>query len=137
MDASKQQGAGGAPQGEERPIGGGGCILYHASLLGLIALSLFPFSASSSISHALTQVFGTLSFQHSLQLPTVLLCLTPGASTGNTQSPIDARFKFAPSEMDRGSKVVVADAAPVAASGQACAPQVRVGVLGWGARGAE
>lgn len=49
-----------------------------------------------------------------------------GTPSGNTQTPIDARFKFAPSDMDARNNVTVADAAPAAAEGsQPCVAQVR------------
>lgn len=45
-----------------------------------------------------------------------------GASTGNTQSPIDARYKFAPSNPD--AQVAVADSSPLAHGDQPVIPQV-------------
>jgi hypothetical protein len=51
-----------------------------------------------------------------------LHCSLAGASTGNTQSPIDARYKFAPSNPD--AKVAVADSAPLAHGDQPVIPQV-------------
>jgi len=52
------------------------------------------------------------------------LCALTGDASGNTQTPIDARFKCAPSGMGGHSHVTVADSAPQAHSDQPGAPQV-------------
>jgi hypothetical protein len=71
-----------------------------------------------------------------LGLHAVLWCLpcAVGDASGNTQSPIDARFKFAPSTLEghNTSNVTVADSAPETHGDTPCAPQVRTAWLGPG-----